>query len=121
MIEPGFGVLYDARRPFEDRLYGPEQRSEVFIATVPAAALLRAVPQAERLCARPIPLSGTLARSIAALVRNAVIAPDAYSARGDMDIVAYLAALLRLAMGAAHDLRRDALFAPLDAYLRAKI
>src|SRR5437870_3613080 len=121
MIEPGFGVLYDARRPFEDRLYGPEQRSEVFIATVPAAALLRAVPQAERLCARPIPLSGTLARSIAALVRNAVIAPDAYPARDDMDIVAYLAALLRLATGAAHELRRDALFAPLDAYLRAKI
>src|SRR5437763_1622580 len=29
MIEPGFGVLYDARRPFEDRLDGPEQRSEV--------------------------------------------------------------------------------------------
>jgi AraC family transcriptional regulator, positive regulator of tynA and feaB len=66
-IEPGFGVLYDARRPFEDSLYGPEQRSEVFIATVPAAALLRLVPRAERLCARPIPLSGTVARSIAAL------------------------------------------------------
>ena len=28
-IEPGYGVLYDARRPFEDRLDGPEQRSEV--------------------------------------------------------------------------------------------
>jgi len=47
-IEPGFGVLYDARRPFEDRLYGPGQRSEVFIATVPAAALLHLVPDAER-------------------------------------------------------------------------
>ena len=50
-IEPGYGVLYDARRPFEDRLDGPEQRSEVLIATVPAATLLRMFPQAERLCA----------------------------------------------------------------------
>ncbi len=25
-IEPGYGVLYDARRTFEDRLYGPEPR-----------------------------------------------------------------------------------------------
>ena len=24
-IEPGYGVLYDARRPFEDRLDGPER------------------------------------------------------------------------------------------------
>jgi AraC-like DNA-binding protein len=120
-IEPGFGVLYDARRPFEDRLYGPEQRSEVFIATVPAAALLRLVPQAERLCARPIPLSGTVARSIAALVRDAVMASDANGTKTEADVVACLAALLRLATGAAHRLGRDALFAPLDAYLRANI
>jgi len=120
-IEPGFGVLYDARRPFEDRLYGPEQRSEVFIATVPAAALLRLVPQAERLCARPIPLSGTVARSIAALVRDAVMASDANGTEAKADVVACLAALLRLAMGAPHGLGRDALFAPLDAYLRANI
>ena len=120
-IEPGFGVLYDARRPFEDRLYGPEQRSELFIATVPAAALLHLVPEAERLCAKPIPLSGAVARSIAALVRNTVIMPDACLAEGDVDVVACLAALLRLAAGASHGLGRDALFAPLDAYLRANI
>jgi AraC family transcriptional regulator, positive regulator of tynA and feaB len=120
-IEPGFGVLYDARRPFEDRLYGPEQRSEVFIATVPAAALLRLVPEAERLCARSIPLSGTVARSIAALVRDAVMASDCNESEGEADVVACLAALLRLATGAAHGLGRDALFAPLDAYLRANI
>jgi AraC-like DNA-binding protein len=120
-IEPGFGVLYDARRPFEDRLYGPEQRSEVFIATVPAAALLRLVPEAERLCARPVPLSGAAARSIAGLVRNAVMIPDACPAAREMDVVACLAALLRLAAGTAHGLGRDALFAPLDAYLRASI
>lgn len=120
-IEPGFGVLYDARRPFEDRLYGPEQRSEVFIATVPAAALLRLVPQAERLCARPIPLSGTMARSIAALVRNAVVTSDCCPAGAEVDVVACLAAILRLATGASHGLGRNALFAPLDAYLRANI
>jgi AraC-like DNA-binding protein len=120
-IEPGFGVLYDARRPFEDRLYGPEQRSEVFIATVPAAALLRLVPEAERLCARPIPLSGTVARSIAALVRDAVMTAEANPAESETDVVACLAALLRLAKGAAHGLGRDGLFAPLNAYLRANI
>ena len=120
-IEPGFGVLYDARRPFEDRLYGPEQRSEVFIATVPAAALLRLVPEAERLCARPIPLSGTVARSIAALVRNAVVTSDCCPAGAEVDVVACLAAILRLATGASHGLGRNALFAPLDAYLRANI
>jgi AraC family transcriptional regulator, positive regulator of tynA and feaB len=120
-IEPGFGVLYDARRPFEDRLYGPEQRSEVFIATVPAAALLRLVPEAEQLCAKPIPLSGAVARSISALVRNTVMTSAANPAGGETDVVACLAALLRLAIGATHGLGRDALFAPLDAYLRANI
>lgn len=120
-IEPGFGVLYDARRPFEDRLYGPDRRSEVFIATVPATALLRQVPDAERLCARPIPLSGTLPRSIAALVRRTVMTPDAGPAESEMDVVACLAALLRLSVGEPHGLGRDALFAPVDAYLRADI
>jgi hypothetical protein len=120
-IEPGFGVLYDARRPFEDRLYGPEQRSEVFIATVPAAALLRLVPEAEQLCAKPIPLSGAVARSISALVRNTVMTSDTNPAGGETDVVACLAALLRLATGAAHGLGRDALFALLDAYLRSNI
>src|SRR5262249_46050713 len=115
-IEPGFGVLYDARRPFEDRLYGPGQRSELFIATRPAAALLHLVPEAERLCAKPVPLSGAVARSIAALVRNTVMTQDACPAEGDVDVVACLAALLRLAAGTSHGLGRDALFAPLDAY-----
>ncbi|HKY87791.1 MAG TPA: helix-turn-helix domain-containing protein [Pseudorhodoplanes sp.] len=119
-IEPGFGVLYDARRPFEDRLDGPEQRSEVLIATVPAVALLRLVPQAERLCAQPVPLSGTVARSIARLVRNAVASGE-HPTQHEMDVVACLAALLRLATGAAHGLGRDALFAPLDAYLKGSI
>ena len=120
-IEPGFGVLYDARRPFEDRLYGPEQRSEVFIATVPAACLLAAMPQAEWMCAKPVPLSGTVARSIAALVRNVIVAADSGPAQDEIDVVTYLAALLRLATGVAHELGRDALFAPLDAYLKANV
>src|SRR4029453_6335080 len=98
-INPGYGVLYDARRPFEDRLFGPEQRAEVLIATVPAAALLRAVPEAERLCAKPVPLSGTVARAIATLVREAISLPDASSRQDAPDIVAYLSALLRLAAG----------------------
>ena len=75
-IAPGYGVLYDARRPFEDRLYGPEQRSEVLIVTVPAASLLRAFPQADTFCARPVPLSATIARAIAAFVRHAIDRTD---------------------------------------------
>jgi len=82
---------------------------------------LHLVPEAERLCAKPIPLSGAVARSIAALVRNTVMMPDACPAEGDVDVVAFLAALLRLAAGTSHGLGRDALFAPLDAYLRANI
>jgi AraC family transcriptional regulator, positive regulator of tynA and feaB len=121
MINPGFGVLYDARRPFEDRLFGPEQRAEVLIATVPAASLLRAVPDAEQLCAKPVPLSGAVARSIAALVRAAIARPDAQIRRDALDIVAYLAALLRLAAGAGHHLSRPGLFGLIDTYLRANI
>ena len=121
MIEPGYGVLYDARRPFEDRLDGPEQRSEVLIATVPAAALLRMFPQAERLCARPVPLSGTLARSIAAFIRAAIHLSDTRAGHGEMDIVAYLSTLLRLAGGDDHGLTRSELFGLIDTYLRANI
>src|SRR3954470_1817539 len=84
-IEPGYGVLYDARRPFEDRLDGPGQRSELLIATVPAATLLRMFPQAERLCARPVPLSGTLARSIAAFIRAAIHLSDPRPRRDETD------------------------------------
>jgi len=120
-IEPGYGVLYDARRPFEDRLFGPEQRAEVLIATVPAASLLRSVPDAERLCAKPVPLSGTVARSIAALVRDAISLPEAPARPDEPDIVAYLSALLRLAAGIDHQLTRPGLFGLIDIYLRANI
>jgi AraC family transcriptional activator of tynA and feaB len=120
-IDPGYGVLYDARRPFEDRLFGPEQRAEVLIATVPAALLLRSVPEAERLCAKPVPLSGTVARSIAMLVRDAIALPDAPARQGEPDIVAYLSALLRLAAGTSHQLTRPGLFGLIDTYLRANI
>jgi AraC family transcriptional regulator, positive regulator of tynA and feaB len=120
-IDPGYGVLYDARRPFEDRLFGPEQRAEVLIATVPAAALLRAVPEAGRLCARPVPLSGTVARSIAALVRTAISVPSPPTKRVGPDIVAYLTALLRIAAGASHQLSRPDLFYLIDGYLRMNI
>jgi AraC-like DNA-binding protein len=120
-IEPGHGVLYDARRPFEDRLYGPEQRSEVLIATVPAASLLRAFPDAERCCARSIPLSTTVARAIAAFVRHAIDAPNAQSEPDEADIVAYLSALLRMANGVRHELKRSSLFGLLDAHLRTNI
>jgi AraC-like DNA-binding protein len=119
MIAPGFGVLYDARRPFEDRLYSEEQRSEVLIATVPAAALLRAFPQAEALCARPIPLSAAAARAIRAFIRAAIDAQ--VTTEGEADIVAYLAALLRMANGGAHQLARSNLFGLFDAYLKANI
>ena len=118
-IAPGFGVLYDARRPFEDRLYGDEQRSEVLIATVPAASLLRAFPLAEAFCARPIPLQAAGARAIRAFIRGAIDAPE--TAEGEADIVAYLAALLRMASGGAHQLARSNLFGLFDAYLKANI
>jgi AraC family transcriptional regulator, positive regulator of tynA and feaB len=120
-IEPGYGVLYDARRPFEDRLYGPEQRSEVLIATVPAAALLRAFPQAERLCARPVSLSGAVARAIAAFIRVAIQRSDAQPHQDENDIVAYLSALLHLGTGGDHRLPRARLFGLVDVYLRANI
>ena len=120
-INPGYGVLYDARRPFEDRLFGPEHRAEVLIATVPAASLLRAVPDAARLCAKPVPLSGTVARAIAALVREAISFPDAHARQHEPDIVAYLSALLRLAAGSSHQLTRPNLFGLIDTYLGANI
>lgn len=120
-IEPGYGVLYDARRPFEDRLDGPEQRSEVLIMTVPAASLLRALPSAERLCAKPVPLSGAVARSIATFIRRSIDAPADRTVRSDTDMVAYLSALLRLAGGNEHQLTRSSLFGLVDTYLRANI
>ena len=118
-IQPGYGVLYDARRPFEDSLDGPGQRAEVLIATVPAAALLDAIPDAERLCATPIPLAGAIARAITTLVRALVSTTD--TQRGETDVVACLAALLRLASGGAHGLSRFDLFALVDVELRRNI
>jgi AraC-like DNA-binding protein len=120
-IQPGYGVLYDARRPFEDRLDGPEQRSEVLIVTVPAASLLRALPPAERLCAKPVPLSGAVARSIAAIIRKSIDASANQAMQSEMDMVAYLSALLRLACGTDHQLTRSSLFGLVDTYLRANI
>src|SRR3954470_12303108 len=120
-IEPGYGVLYDARRPFEDRLFGPGQRVELLMATVPAASLLRSVPEAERLCAKPIPLSGTVARAIAALVRDAISRPNTPAKQNEPDIVAYLSAMLRIAAGANHELSRPCLFRLIDTHLRANI
>lgn len=120
MIEPGFGVLYDARRPFEDRLDGPG-RSEVLIATVPAAALLRMFPQAGRLCAKPVPLAGTIARSIAGFIRAAIDRSDTRPGRYEADIAAYLATLLRLASGDDHELTRAELFGLIETHLRANL
>jgi AraC family transcriptional activator of tynA and feaB len=122
-LSPGLGVLYDARRPFEDRLDGPEQRAEVLIATVPAARLAAAFPQAERWCARPIPLSTMLARSVAALVRALLREPGVrcrYRIEAD-EIVAYLAALLRQGAGETHALSRARLFALVDLQLRRSL
>ena len=118
-IRPGHGVLYDARRPFEDRLDGPAQRAEVLIATVPAAALVAAFRDAERCCATPIPLSSMVARSIGSRVRALLRAPDA--GIGAEDIVACLAALLRLARGEPHALGRAQLFALVDIHLRQNL
>lgn len=117
-LTPGFGVLYDARRPFQDRLDGPEARAEVLIVTVPAAALLAAYPDAARVCATPIPLSGATAQSIQALVRAAIRPSDAACAHDETDIVAYLASLLRAAAGAPPALSRAQLFMLLDMHLR---
>jgi AraC family transcriptional regulator, positive regulator of tynA and feaB len=118
-VFPGEGVLYDARRPFEDRLDGPERRAEVLIVTVPAARLAAAFPDAERWCARPIALSSVLARSIAALVRALLRQGSAPSEGLEADdVVAYLAALLRYGRGQAHALDRTRLFVLIDTHLR---
>jgi AraC-like DNA-binding protein len=120
-ITPGFGVLYDARRPFEDRLDGPEQRAEVLIITVPALSLLQSLRDAERLCALPIPLSGAVADSIRGLVRAAISGRDPAAEPGEVDIVDYTAALLRQAMGRPHELGRASLFLLIDIHLRRNL
>jgi len=73
------------------------------------------------LCAAPIPLASTIARAIAALVRDAIVVPGAPDNRSEIDIVAYLAALLRLAQGRSHDLSRSGFFALIDVHLRRNI
>jgi AraC family transcriptional regulator, positive regulator of tynA and feaB len=55
------------------------------------------------------------------LVREARASPDAPARHGEPDIVAYLAALLRLAAGSSHQLARPDLFDLIDTYLRANI
>ncbi len=121
-IQPGFGVLYDARRPFEDRLDGPGERAAVLIATVPAARLMAAFREAERCCAMPIPLSGAIGRSITALVRSLLREPSQHeSGVSADDIVAYLAALLRQGRGSAHELGRARLFRLIDMHLRQNL
>ena len=120
-IAPGLGVLYDARRPFRDRLDGPERRAEVLIATVPAAALLASCPDAERLCALPIPLSSAIGQATQALVRAAIRTGDTARAHDDADIVAYLTGLLRQAAGAPHGLSRPQLLTLVDMHLRRRM
>jgi len=124
-IRPGYGVLYDARRPFEDLLDGqPAHIAEVLIVTVPAAPLLESLPDAERLCAIPIPVSGVVGRSIARLLRSVVVEPDGrprQTGPDEADVIAYLAALLRLAKDGTSGLNRWRLFALLDVHLRQNL
>ena len=78
-IEPGYGVLYDARRPFEDRLDGPEQRSEVLIVTVPAASLLRTLPAsraAMRKTRAAVGRGGALDRGLHLQIHRCIGRPD---------------------------------------------
>jgi AraC-like DNA-binding protein len=120
-LSPGQGALYDARRPFEDRLEGPGQRAEVLIVTVPAARLTAALPEAESWCARPIPLASVLARSVAALVRALLREPGSGPDIRADDIVAYLTALLRHGAGTAHALSRARMFTLVDTHLRRNL
>jgi AraC family transcriptional regulator, positive regulator of tynA and feaB len=54
-------------------------------------------------------------------VQTAISVPRAAETRARADIVAYLAALLRVAAGAGHQLPRPALFHLIDLYLRTNI
>jgi AraC family transcriptional regulator, positive regulator of tynA and feaB len=120
-IPAGHGVLYDARRPFEDVLDAPDRRAEVLMVTVPAARLLQTFPGAERSCAMPIPLTGAVARAITLLVRAAIRAPDAWDGQAGTDMAAYIAALLRQAHGGPHGLSRASLFPLLDLHVRSNM
>jgi AraC family transcriptional activator of tynA and feaB len=124
-IQPGYGVLYDARRPFEDLLDGhAPERAEVLMVTVPAPPLLAAFPDAERLCATPIPLSGAAGRAITRVLRSAVVeaAGETRPRRpGEADVISYLMALLRLARDGTLRLARWHLFTLLDAHIRQNV
>jgi AraC family transcriptional activator of tynA and feaB len=124
-IQPGYGVLYDARRPFDDLLDShTAQRPEVLMVTVPAAPLLAALPDAERLSATPIPLSGAAGRAITRVLRSVVVegAGEATLSRpNEADVIAYLRALLRLAREGTLRLARWHLFTLLDAHIRLSL
>jgi AraC-like DNA-binding protein len=121
-VRPGCGVLYDARRPFEDvldRCSGHD--AEVLMVTVPAALLLEALPGAERLCAEPLPLSGAVGCATTRHLHAMVLGPASrlrQRAPVEDDIVAYLGALLRLATGGTLALSRGHLFSLLDVHVR---
>jgi AraC-like DNA-binding protein len=122
-IVPGFGVLYDARRPFEDRLDGPEQRAEVLIAIIPAPLLSAAFADAEQSCAMPVPLSGMVAGSITRLVRS-LLRPARESGEAlpsQDEIVAYIGAILRQGRGMPHQLNRSRVFTLIDIHLRQNL
>ena len=121
VIAPGFGVLYDARRPFEDRLDGPDGLAEVLIITVPASSLSGMVRDVDALCATPIPLRGALARAVIPLVRGAIQPSREHPAHAPVDVTACLAALLHAAQGRPHRLSRPDLFALVDIHLRRNI
>lgn len=124
-VHSGYGVLYDARRPFEDLLDGCSGRgAEVLMVTVPATGLLRSIPDAEGLCAVPIPFSGAVGRSIIWLLRSVVAEPAGQSGkRGpeEADLIAYLAALLRLARDGLPRLNHWHLFNLLDVHIRQNL
>lgn len=121
-LRPGYGVLYDARRPFEERLDRCSGHdAEVLMVTVPAVPLLQSFPDAERLCAVPLPLAGTVGRVTARFLLSLVVEPTSRPRQrgpAEGDIVAYLAALLRLATDGQLALSRGRLFGLLDAHVR---
>ena len=110
-IDPGYGVLYDARRPFEDRLFGPEQRAELLIATVPAASPVagRSRSGAAMRKTRPLVRARLRARLRPGYATRS-LCRSAPAKQSEPDIVAYLSAMLRLAAGASHELSRPGLF-----------
>jgi AraC-like DNA-binding protein len=124
-VRPGYGVLYDARRPFEDFLdRSSGHDAEVLMVTVPARPLLEALPEAERLCAVPFALSGAVGCATTWHLHSMVLEPAGRPRQrgpAEDDIIAYLAALLRLATGGTLALSRGRLFGLLDAHVRQSL